>query len=206
MKVIQNLLMLCLLVLEIDPVAASVPLGGNRKGVGGSYDMYGCMHSNDYYVVNFAAYQIDPNRAKDGSPLPQAECTELPATGKTQLSIDLLDLDVRKKPVALKVLREDGQSIAELPMGVVKQGVLSVNVDFKTAGKYQAVISVDDADLHTAPEISALHIPISVALVTAESTAQKSLLPLFAVIGLIIAALAYAMPKLLKPEIGESTN
>ena len=75
--------------------------------------MYGCMQSNDFYVINFAAYQLASGQAKDGKGLPEAECIDLPMTGKTRISVDLLDLDVRKKPVALKILREDGQVIAE---------------------------------------------------------------------------------------------
>lgn len=186
---------------------ASVPLGGNRKGADGSYDLYGCMLSNDYYVVNFAAYQLDPNQARDDKSIPQAECVDLPRLGKTQIAVDLLDLDVRKKPVGLKILREDGQVITEVPMAVVKQGVLTASVDFKTAGKYQAVLLVEDADLHTPVEISALHMPLTVAMAVAPSTAGngKGLGVVFGVLGLCLALAAYYVPRLLKPH-GESNS
>ncbi|CAD6880975.1 hypothetical protein [Methylomonas albis] len=177
--------------------SASVPLGGNRKGVGGAFDMYGCMQSNDYYVVNFAAYQFDPTQAKDTKTLPTAECIDIPLVGKTQLTLDLLDRDVRKKQVALKILREDGQTIAALPMAVAKQGVISVSVDFKTPGKYQAVLTVMDTDLNMAPEISALQIPLTVALVVEQSASEKPLWIFFLVIGLLVAGLAYFLPRLL---------
>ena len=195
-----------ILLLTTLQAGASVPLGGNRKGAGGSYDMYGCMQSNDYYVVNFAAYQVDPSQAQDSRNLPQAECIELPMTGKTQISIDLLDLDVRKKPVALKILREDGQTLAELPMTVAKHGVLSTTVDFKTAGKYQAVLFVDDSDLHMPLKANALHIPLTVALISEQSNAGSSLLLLLALIVAIVAASAYYVPRLLKPQAVESTK
>lgn len=206
MNTVRSYLIFTLLFVVIGQAYASVPLGGNRKGAGGSYDMYGCMQTNDYYVVNFAAYQVAPNQAKDSKSLPEAECIDLPATGKTQVSIDLLDLDVRKKPVALKILREDGQTIAELPMAVVKQGVLSTTVDFKTAGKYQTVLTVDDTDLHTPFAVSALHIPITVALVTEQPGGQNGLLILFIVIGILIAVSVYFVPRLLKPHSAESTH
>jgi len=177
---------------------ASVPLGGNRKGVGGSYDLYGCMYSNDYYVVNFAAYQLDPNLAKDNKSLPEAECTDIPTTGNTQISIDLLDLDVRKKPVALKILSEDGTTIAHLPMAVFKQGVLSVTANLQVAGKYQAVLSVDDTDLGLPLETTALHIPLTVALVTEQSGGKKGLTIVFVSLGILIAVLAYWLPRFLK--------
>ncbi|MCQ8128592.1 hypothetical protein [Methylomonas rivi] len=200
MKTTRFFLMFTLLLAALGQADASVPLGGNRKGADGSYDMYGCMQSNDYYVVNFAAYQLGPNQATGSKNLPEAECVDLPATGKTQVSIDLLDLDVRKKPVALKILREDGQTIAELPMAVVKQGVLSTTVDFKTAGKYRVVLTVDDTDLHTQLEVSALHIPLSVALAAEQSGGQNGLLVLSVIIGILVAAAAYFVPRLLKPQ------
>lgn len=206
MKTFRSSLLFILLMAVTSQAGASVPLGGNRKGTGGSYDMYGCMLSNDYYVVNFAAYQFDPSQAKDSKSLPQAECVDLPATGKTQISIDLLDLDVRKKPVALKILSEDGQTIAELPMAVVKQGVLSTTVDFKAAGKYQAVLLVDDKDLHTPLEISALHMPLTVGLAVEQSGSGNGLLILLAIIAALAGAAAYFLPRLLKPQAAETAS
>lgn len=197
---------LILIATGMDQAGASVPLGGNRKGAGGSYDMYGCMLSNDYYVVNFAAYQIDPNQAKDSKALPQAECVDIPATGKTQISVDLLDLDVRKKPVALQILREDGQVIAELPMTVAKQGVLTTTVDFKTPGKYQAILSVDDTDLHIAPAVGALHMPLTVGLAVENTGSGSRLSVLIAAVGIAIAGAAYFLPRLLKPRQADSTG
>jgi hypothetical protein len=176
---------------------ASVPLGGNRKGVGGAFDMYGCMQSNEYYVVNFAAYQSDLSQSKDMKTLPTAECIDIPLVGKTQITLDLLDRDVRKKQVALKIRREDGQTLAELPMAVAKQGVVSVSVDFKSAGKYQAVLQVKDTDLNIDPEISALHIPLTVALAVEQPASEKPLWIFFIVIGLLVAGLAYFLPRLL---------
>lgn len=206
MKTFCSPLIFILMLCAFGQAEASVPLGGNRKGAGGSYDMYGCMLTNDYYVVNFAAYQFDPSRNQGGKqPLPEAECVDLPMAGKTQISIDLLDLDVRKKPVALKILREDGQTVAEIPMAIAKQGVLSTAVDFKTPGKYQAVLYVDDTDLHTPLDVSALHIPLTVGMVSEQSPGGTgSLLILLAITGAVIAASAYYVPRLLKPRAVES--
>ncbi|MDD2759495.1 MAG: hypothetical protein PHH11_04290 [Methylomonas sp.] len=205
MNIARHLWALMLFSTIVGTANASVPLGGNRKGTGGSYDLYGCMLTNDYYVVNFAAYQFDPSQTSDGKNLPQAECVDLPATGKTQIAIDLLDMDVRKKPVGLKILREDGQTIAELPMTIAKQGVLSTTVDFKTPGKYQAVLSVNDTDLNTPPEISALHIPLTVAVVNEQSGSSNAAWLLFALIGCIVAAAAYFLPRLLKPQPADNS-
>lgn len=204
MKIFHILLIFTLSMIFNFEAVASVPLGGNRKGTGGNYDMYGCMLSNDYYVVNFAAYQYDPNQAKDAKSLPQAECVDLPTTGKTQISIDLLDMDIRKKPVALKIMREDGQTLAELPMAVVKQGVLSTTVDFKAAGKYQALLTVEDSDLRMPLDVTELHIPITVALISETSGAGNGLMILLAVIAVVVALSAYYLPRLLKPKTIEN--
>lgn len=177
--------------------AASVPLGGNRKGVGGAFDLYGCMQSNDYYVVNFAAYQVDPSQAKDSKTLPTAECIDIPSVGKTQITLDLLDRDVRKKQVALKILREDGQTLAELPMALAKQGVVSVNADFKASGKYQAILQVKDTELNIDTNISALHIPLTVGLVVEQPVSEKPLWIFFIGIGVLMTSLTYFLPRLL---------
>ena len=206
MKCLRYGLASMMLLITIGSVNASVPLGGNRKGVGGSYDMYGCMQSNDYYVVNFAAYQTPSVAASDNKSLPVAECIDLPATGKTQIAIDLLDLDVRKKPVALKILHEDGQTMAEIPMAIVKNGVISTTIDFKTAGRYQAILLVDDKDLHTPLDVSALHIPLTVALVTEQSAGGNSLWVLLIALGLLVVGAAYFVPRWLKPKSAELIN
>ncbi|PPD35815.1 MAG: hypothetical protein CTY19_01865 [Methylomonas sp.] len=197
MKIFRVFLMLAL---STCTASASVPLGGNRKGADGSYDMYGCMLSNDYYVVNFAAYQFDPTQTKDAKNIPQAECVDLPGIGKTQISIDLLDMDIRKKPVALKIISEEGKTLAELPMSVVKQGVLSTTVDFKAPGKYQAILTVEDSDLRMPLEVTALHMPLTVALVAEVSGTGDGLLILLGAIGVIVSLSAYYLPRQLKPK------
>ncbi len=191
---------LALFLVNILPANASVPLGGNRKGTSGSYDMYGCMQSNDYYVVNFAAYQIDPSQVENAKTLPEAECINLPMTGKIQISVDLLDLDVRKKPVALRILNESDKTIAEIPMAIVKQGVLSTTVDFATTGKYTAVLTVDDNDLHTPLPVSALNIPLTVAVPGNQTVQGNGLLIFIILIVSLIAVSAYYVPRWLKPD------
>ena len=154
--------------------SASVPLGAARKGTDGHYDMYGCMHSNDYYIVNFSAYQFDPKQFAKTKTLPIAECVDLPKTGKTQIAIDMLDQDVRHKKVALKILKTGGPVLVETPLAVSKQGVISTEVDFKEPGKYQALISVEDNDLKIAQDQTTLQIPLTVALAIESPEAKNS--------------------------------
>ncbi|PPD22526.1 MAG: hypothetical protein CTY22_00050 [Methylomonas sp.] len=196
-------LMLCVTAISAD---ASIPLGGARKGVGGVYDMYGCLQTNDYYAVNFAAYQIDTAQKQDVRSLPQPECIDLPKAGKTQITLDLLDLDVRKKPVSMTVLREDGQVMAEVPMAIARQGVVSAMVDFKTTGKFEVILRVDDNDLKTPVDVSALRIPLTVGLVAEQQPGQRTVWGLLAVIAAIVGLLAFALPRFLKPRLSDGAG
>lgn len=179
---------------------SSVPLGAPKKAAGGKRDMFGCLQSNDYYVANFAAYQTDPQKLKETKTLPEAECVDLPLTGLTQISVDMLDRDVRHKEVALRVLRSDGQVVAETQPAVAKQGVLSVSADFKAPGKYELVVLVNDKDLNMPPEASALRIPLSVAVPPDIPAPKGGLAVFFVSIGLLVGGLAWFVPRMLKPQ------
>jgi len=196
-----NMLVKILSLLMVSSIAtASVPLA-KRTGAGGKMDMYGCMQSNDYYIANFAAYQGDLQQPKNESALLTALCEELPAVGSTQISIDLLDRDVRRKPVTIKVLDSNAKVILETPPTVPKQGVLTANVNFPVPGHYQVVLYIDDNELKVAPDIGALHIPLTVALVTPGTSASMSNLSIIVLAILVIALVfGWLMPRWLKPE------
>lgn len=186
------------LLLTSSLVMASVPLAP-RAGAGGKMDMYGCMQSNEYYIANFAAYQTDPQQAKNEKTLLTALCQEIPNTGATQITVDLLDRDVRHKPVILKVLDSSAKVLAETPVTVAKQGVLTANVNFPSAGNYEAIVYIDDSDTHVAQATSALHIPLTVALVTVGTSASMGNL-LLIVLGVSGFALGLGklVPRMLK--------
>lgn len=178
----------------------SVPLGAPKKAAGGKRDMFGCLQANDYYVANFAAYQIDPQKLKETKALPEAECVDLPLAGPTQIAVDMLDRDVRHKEVALRVLRADGQVVTETPPTVAKQGVVSAQVDFKAPGKYEVRVLVKDADLNIPPETSALRIPLSVALAPDIPAPKGGLTVFFVSIGALVGGIAWLLPRLLKAQ------
>jgi len=180
---------------------ASVPLGAPKKAAGGKADLYGCMQSNDYYIANFAAYQLDVNRAENDRTLPEPECVDLPRIGKTQIAVDMLDRDVRRKPVAMKITAADGRVLAETPMAAPKQGVLSTEVNFHSPGHYQIALYINDTDLNLPLETGALRIPLAVAVAPQDKPApQGGLTFLFVGLGLCIAAVGWLTPRLLKPQ------
>jgi hypothetical protein len=161
------------------------------------------MQSNDYYIANFAAYQgqSDTQQPKNAQALLTALCQELPAIGPAQISVDLLDRDVRHKSVTIKVLDGNNKVLMETPPTVAKQGVVTANVNFPAPGHYQVVLFVDDDELKIAPEIGALHIPLTVALVSPGSSASIGSLAAI-VFGVLAFALVFGwlMPRLLKPQ------
>jgi hypothetical protein len=150
-----------LLLLLASSAFASVPLAP-RMGAGGKIDMFGCMQSNDFYIANFAAYPLSQQKDKKTLIVPQ--CQDLPYTGNTQITLDLLDRDVRRKPVWLKIFDNHMALISQTEPAVEKQGVITATVNFPHQGQYEVVLYVEDKDLNVAPEISALHIPLSVAI------------------------------------------
>jgi hypothetical protein len=195
-KMINIPLKILPLLLAFSLAFASVPLAP-RVGAGGKVDMFGCMQSNDYYIANFAAYAVSQQKDNKAPIVPQ--CQDLPQTGKTQIAIDLLDRDVRRKPAWLKIFDNHGSLIAQTNPVINKQGVITTTVNFAHQGQYDVVLYVEDNDLNVPPEISALHIPLTVA-VTTPGPAVKPMqwLWLIGFIALFALAVGLITPRLQK--------
>ena len=117
-------------------------------------------------------------------------CEDLPYLGNAQITIDLLDRDVRRKPVWLKVFYSKKNLIAQTEPKIEKQGVLTTTVNFEKQGKYDVVLYIEDANLNTAPETSALHIPLIVAMTVAGEPQSAGG---FLKIALIVVAFAFGI-------------
>jgi hypothetical protein len=180
--------------------SASIPLAP-RMGAGGKMDMFGCMLSNDFYIANFAAYQTDPQQPKNAKVMQVPLCQEIPKAGNTQITVDMLDRDVRQKAVTLKVFNSDKQLLAETPAKVLKQGYISTSVNFPKPGYYDLVAYVNDQDLKIAPELSALHIPLTVAIVVpGPSASLGNFLTIVLGIGAFALGLGVLVPRLMKSQ------
>jgi hypothetical protein len=179
---------------------ASIPLAP-RMGADGKMDMFGCMLSNDFYIANFAAYQTDAQQANNVKNLLSPLCQEIPKVGDTQITVDMLDRDVRHKRVSLKLFNSDKQLLSETPATIAKQGYISTNVNFPKPGHYDLVAYVDDQDLNIAPERSALHIPLTVAIVVpGPPVSMSNLLVVIVSVGLFAVGLGVLVPRLMKPQ------
>jgi hypothetical protein len=80
--------------------------------------------------------------------------------------------------------------IAQTEPKIEKQGVLTTTVNFEKQGKYDVVLYIEDANLNTAPETSALHIPLIVAMTVAGEPQSAGG---FLKIALIVVAFAFGI-------------
>jgi hypothetical protein len=187
-----------LLLLVSDIASASVPLAPRKNAIG-KMDMFGCMQSNAFYIVNFASYQTDPQTPGAKQASTSVFCQNLPASGPTQLTVDLLDRDVRHKPVWIKVFNADKQPLFETPKVVAKQGVITATLDFPIPAIYDLVVYVDDNDLNIAPDIGALHIPLYAGVSPPEQpTSGLPVIAFLVITAIAVIVLGWYLPRKLK--------
>jgi len=149
------------------PEAAAAARNG-KDGYSGSN--MGCLVGNDFYAVHFTAIQ---EGVQKGETTAFAKyCQEVPAVGKTYLSIDLLDRDVRKIPIALKVVEEefnedDGRppkvirTLNEAPAKIYGNGVADIPASITQPGHYALIATVGG---EAVSEDDRLRIPFTVAI------------------------------------------
>lgn len=142
------------------------PLNGRQSYSGSNMS---CLIANDFYVVHFTALQ--PGMAKNESTPFVKYCQEVPTIGKTYLTIDLLDRDVRTTPISLRVVEEefgvDGAptreiaTLAEVPGKIYKNGTADTHVDITKPGHYALIATIGEDGV---TEDDRLRIPFSVGL------------------------------------------
>lgn len=126
-----------------------------------------CSRERGQYIIHFSAYQHAATGA--GSQLAvlkelkdadlkryldamkeefQSYCRDIPRTGKATLTFDLISDALRKIPVAVRVVEASESSNPEtvlyIPQQVYPSGVVRAETEFAKAGKYQAVVEVEE--------------------------------------------------------------
>ena len=96
-------------------VSASEAFAARSGKDGYSGSNMSCLMGNDFYAVHFSAFQ--PGRRAGESTDFTKYCQEIPGVGTTYLSIDLLDRDVRKTPISLRVVEEEFSEDGGRPPG-----------------------------------------------------------------------------------------
>lgn len=172
--------------------AASAPVGqadDTRK--------LDCLITNDFYAVHLTTYQIPAevsNDAVKGGLKPY--CQELPNAGRTYITLDLLDRDVRDVPMTVRVQqeRDDGPPLilSELPRRAYPAGVVEAVADLPGPGRYRVVLEMGET------KASEDRITIPMTVVSPYSLA--SALP-YALLGLaVIGGLVTLLPRLRLPQ------
>lgn len=129
-----------------------------------------CLVGNDFYAVHFTV--IQPGRQQGERTDFTKYCQEVPTVGSSFLSIDLLDRDVRKTPVALRVIEEefnedDGRppkelgTVAEIPAKLYPNGTADIQANLAKPGHYALIAIIGEGPVS---EDDRLRIPFTVAL------------------------------------------
>jgi hypothetical protein len=113
----------------------------------------GCLITNDFYAVHFSVYvktSVAPKDASDREALLKPYCQELPTIGKAFFSADLIDRDIRKTPIAIRVVEleltgsdesnpkdfKEVRTISEVPAKEYTKGVVEAQADIAKNGYY----------------------------------------------------------------------
>lgn len=164
---VSTLFAAALMLGAVSPQTDAATRNGRAAYSGSSMD---CLVGNDFYAVHFTALQ---EGAQKGENTPFVKyCQEVPAVGKTYLSIDLLDRDTRKTPIALKVVEEefnedDGRppkeirTVAEVPAKLYGNGVADIPANITQPGHYALVATIGEEALS---EDDHLRIPFTVGI------------------------------------------
>ncbi len=113
----------------------------------------GCLITNDFYAVHFSVYvktAVAPKDVSDRAALLKPYCQELPTTGKAFFSADLIDRDIRKTPIGIRVVEleltgsddtkpesfKEVRTISEVPAKMYTKGVVEAQADIAKNGYY----------------------------------------------------------------------
>ncbi|MDD5227533.1 MAG: hypothetical protein PHN45_03020 [Methylococcales bacterium] len=112
----------------------------------------GCLVANDFYAVHFSAY-LKPSQGNDREALLTPYCQELPDVGKAFFSADLIDRDIRKTPIGIRVVEiekisdqpGDFKEIRELnhvESKIYSKGVVEAQADLDKKGDYALILLI----------------------------------------------------------------
>ena len=114
-----------------------------------------CVVSNDGYDVHFTAYaRASPEDGMPGEAEPPVQfCQDLPATGPTHLTLDLMNREARTQPLAVRVVREGDEDpeasvpkrpLLDVPSKIYPTGVVEAEVGLDEPGEYAVLVNFDN--------------------------------------------------------------
>lgn len=136
-------------------------------GMGGITEGDICSRERGQFIIHFSAYQhatagaasqlaqlkelkdADLKRYVDAMKEEfQSFCRDIPNTGKATLTFDLISDVLRRIPVAVRVVeaseRDNSETVLYIPQQVYPSGVVRAETEFPKAGKYRAVVEVEE--------------------------------------------------------------
>lgn len=152
-----------------------------------------CVTKEKGFVVHFTAYQEVKEEDRENSQLPfKRFCQDLPATGETFITIDLMDRHTRDQAIALRIVEatagekpgeiKEGRTLVDVPKQHHRTGLVETKVSFKKKGLYAAILTLGEEEVS---------IPIRVGIGEESSTTERVL---YIIIGiLILAVLSYGI-------------
>lgn len=172
MKLESPFRVLCLILMML--LSASVGAANNVRNNDGRTNYSGasmkCLIANDFYAVHFTAMQVGRQSGEISDYMKY--CQEVPITGLTFLTLDMLDRDARKLPVAIKVVQEELDAngkpqnqkvLVEVPAQVYKSGTADTKFEFTQPGHYAVIAEFGEPD-GMVTEDDRLRIPFTVAI------------------------------------------
>lgn len=119
----------------------------------------GCLITNDFYAVHFSVYVKSSTVKQDSSDreaLLKPYCQELPRTGKAFFGVDLIDRDIRKTPIGIRVVEleligsddskpedfKEVRTITEVPPKIYSKGVVEAQADINKNGYYAMILLI----------------------------------------------------------------
>lgn len=121
------------------------------SGIGGQGEdikQLSCMVTNDFYAVRFTAYQASASPAYQDNAAFTPYCQELPASGRTYMTVDLLDQDLRTTAIAVRIAEDTAsgpKTLAEVPGKTYPAGVVELSADLPRPGQYSVTLAVGRA-------------------------------------------------------------
>ncbi|ADE16804.1 conserved hypothetical protein [Nitrosococcus halophilus Nc 4] len=156
-----------------------------------------CVTKAKGFMVHFTAYQqvdIEKEEEEEGKRKLEFErfCHDLPITGITLITIDLMDRYTRSRPVALRIVEiatgekpgnvMETRTLVQAPEKKYRAGLIETRVDFDKRGLYAAILTIEGEEIS---------IPIRVGIEEEIPLVRRMLPIIFGL--LILAALGYAI-------------
>jgi hypothetical protein len=142
---------------------AACQKNGNNGGQSLDTTKLACVVATDFYMVHFTAYQEptdeeQQDRKKAFSPY----CQDLPRVGKSYLTVDMLDADVKSMPISAKVFaKQDPQKpLVTVPPRAYATGIVELVANLREPGEY----TIERGIGRTVAEEDTIRIPLRVAL------------------------------------------